>query len=61
MREGSGGEKTVDHQWNMAEGAYARLQELLEKDQEKDALDASFGGGGAEGPFDSRKIEMLNG
>lgn len=54
MREGSGGETTVDHGWDMPIGAREGLEEILQ--EEKDANEKESAAMGVEptGPFISR-------
>ncbi len=61
MREGSGGEITVDHGWDIPEGVRESLKIMLQ--EEKDARDEEGEAWGveAEGPFISKKLDMRNG
>ena len=60
MREGSGGEITVDHGWDMPEGVREGLEQILqEEDGAKDKESAS-NGVEAEGPFVSKRLGIIN-
>ena len=60
MREGSSGETTVDHGWDMPEGVREGLERIL---QEEDAEDKEGESSEveAEGPFVSKRLGMSNG
>ena len=60
MREGSGGETTVDHGWDMPEGVKERLAQILREDQVEDD-DGEPMGVKAQGPFISKRLGMSNG
>ena len=58
MREGSGGEKAVEHAWGMPEG----VRELLDAVEErpKESEDAEGNGEQAQGPFVTRRMGVWN-
>lgn len=61
VREGSGGAKTADHEWEMPEG----VREVLEQsspDEDNPKLVAEKEANGEEdsGPFISKRLEVLN-
>jgi len=60
MREGSGGDITVDHGWDMPEGVRDGLEEILSR--EKDDDDKEGGANGVErmGPFTSKRLGVKN-
>lgn len=60
MREGSGGESTVDHGWDLPEGVREGLDEILRG--EKDDEDKEAGPMGVEqmGPFISKRLGIAN-
>ena len=41
MREGSGGEKVLEHEWPMPEGPVEVLEEMLKKDEARPGEDAA--------------------
>lgn len=41
MREGSGGEKVLEHEWPMPEGPVEALQEMLKNNEARPGEDAS--------------------
>ena len=60
MREGSGGETTVDHGWDMPDG----VREGLEQISQEAAIEnkeAEFDGVEAKGPFVSKSLGLYNG
>ena len=60
MREGSGGETTVDHGWDMPEGAEEKLEQVLREERDEDD-DGESNGVKAQGPFISNRLGMSNG
>ena len=60
MREGSGGEITVDHGWDMPEGVREMLERILQKENAEDKEGESMGVE-AQGPFVSKRLGMLDG
>ena len=61
VREGSGGSKTVNHQWDMPEGVREELARVegLDDDEKTMAEKERMGEEGA-GPFLSRRIGIFN-
>jgi acyl-CoA thioesterase 8 len=62
VREGSGGAKTVDHQWGMPEGVLKELEEACSDDELDETLIREKEAMGEEGsgPFVSKRIQILN-
>ena len=60
MREGSGGETTVDHGWDMPDGARESLEQILQEAAVENKED-ECNGVNAEGPFVSKSLGMYNG
>ncbi|MCJ1405778.1 hypothetical protein MMC11_009008 [Xylographa trunciseda] len=59
MREGSGGRKTVDHEWGMPDGVRAELEKGAEEEDEEVKLEKASNGEEV-GAFESRRLEILN-
>ena len=60
MREGSGGEITVDHGWDMPDGAQEGLEHILPEAAVEDK-EGEYDGVEAKGPFVSKNLGMYNG
>ena len=60
MREGSGGETTVDHGWDMPEGVREGLEQILREEKNADDTEGASNGVEAEGPFISKKLGISN-
>ena len=60
MREGSGGEVTVDHGWDMPEGVREGLERVLQEERSSEDGDGASNGVEAEGPFISKRLGMTN-
>ena len=60
MREGSGGEVTVDHGWDMPDGVREGLKQIME-DAAAESKESECNGVEAEGPFISKSLGMYNG
>lgn len=62
MREGSGGEITANHGWDMPEGVREGLERMLQEEKEAvDTENVQFDGVQAEGPFVSKRLGMKDG
>ena len=59
MREGSGGAKTVDHEWGMPEGMRQGLEDMEEPDGEE-GEDGEGNGVQSQGPFISLRLGIAN-
>ena len=61
MREGSGGARTLDHSWDMPEGAYEKLETMLAEDGDETG-DKDVAGLGVEeaGPFVTKRMGIAN-
>ena len=60
MREGSGGESTVDHGWDMPEGVREGLDEILQGEIDEDYEDAGPNGVESSGPYISKILGIAN-
>lgn len=60
MRESSGGQKTVDHAWDMPDSATEKLNELLNDDEGDDDLEDRKLGVERSGPFITKKMPIQN-
>ena len=61
MREGSGGERIVEHEYSMPEGVKEGLEEALaQEDDEETVQQKAANGEDASGPFTSRRLGILN-
>lgn len=60
MREGSGGEITVDHGWDMPYGVRDGLNELFKDDRDAEDKEARSMGVEAAGPFVSKRLDIKN-
>lgn len=62
MREGSGGEKTVGHSWDMPDGAQDRLTAMIREDGDEEFGDKDGGSLGVEeaGPFITKRMAIVN-
>ena len=60
MREGSGGETTVDHGWDMPDGVREGLEQILQE-AAVDNKESERNGVEAEGPFVSKSLGIYNG
>lgn len=56
MREGSGGKKTVDHEWGMPDGVADELETILMKEENADTQPETP----QSGPFVGHKLKILN-
>lgn len=61
MREGSGGDATVDHGWDLPEGVREGLDEILRGEKDDEDNDAGPNGVERMGPFISKKLGIANG
>lgn len=59
VREGSGGERTVDHEWEMPEGVADELRLILKDDEAKD-VDGASSAISDKSPFISKRLSTLN-
>lgn len=60
MRESSGGQRTMDHAWDMPDSATEKLNELLNDDEGDDDLDDRRLGVESSGPFITKKMPIQN-
>ena len=60
MREGSCGEQTVDHAWDLPEDALVKLKKLVGEDEASGDKDGEGLGVERSGPFISRKLGIEN-
>ncbi|MCJ1434214.1 hypothetical protein MMC27_003581 [Xylographa pallens] len=60
VREGSGGQKTVDHGWAMPEGVQQELERGAETDDEGLKLEKASNGEEEFGAFESRRLGIMN-
>lgn len=60
MREGSGGEITVDHGWDMPEGVREGLEQILQEEDDAKDKESASNGVEAEGPFVSKRLGITN-
>ena len=60
VREGSGGQKTVDHGWDMPEGVQAELERGAELEDERVKLEKASNGEEESGAFESRRLGIMN-
>lgn len=62
MREGSGGEKVVEHEWSMPEGAVKALQQRLKEDEIHQESDKAEPGREPEvlSPFITKRLGIMN-
>ena len=60
VREGSGGQKTVDHGWDMPEGVRAELERGAETVDERVKLEKAANGEEELGAFESRRLGIMN-
>lgn len=61
VREGSGGRKTVDHEWGLPEGVREALEKgLVDDEDETVKREKESNGEEGSGPFESRRIGILN-
>ncbi|KAF6232929.1 hypothetical protein HO173_008892 [Letharia columbiana] len=60
MREGSGGEITVDHGWDMPEGVREGLEQILQEEDDAKDKESASNGVEAEGPFVSKRLGIIN-
>ena len=60
MREGSGGETTVDHGWDMPEGVTEKLEHILKVEEDTKDKDGAPNGVEAAGPFLSKRLGINN-
>ena len=60
MREGSGGETTVDHGWDMPDGVREGLEQILQEAAVENK-EGEYDGVEAQGPFVSMSLGMYNG
>ena len=60
MREGSGGEITVDHGWDMPDGVREGLEQILQEAAVKNT-EGEYDGVEAKGPFVSKSLGMYDG
>ena len=60
VREGSSGQKTVDHEWGMPDGVQKALEGCMEKEDERALLEKAANGEEGSGPFESRRLGILN-
>lgn len=61
MREGSGGETTLDHGWDMPAGVREGLNQILQEEKNADDEDGGPNGVEAEGPFVSKSLGISKG
>lgn len=59
MREGSGGEKTVDHEWEIPEGAIDQLTTILSEEKNAEIRDTALGAN-QRSPFMAHRLNVLN-
>ena len=59
MREGSGGEKTVDHQWEIPEGVVDELTTILKNEENAEVRDTGAGAN-QPSPFLAHRLSILN-
>ncbi|KAL9608407.1 MAG: hypothetical protein Q9167_006755 [Letrouitia subvulpina] len=60
MRESSGGQRTVEHAWNMPESATEKLNDFVNDDEGDDDLDDRRLGVQSSGPFITKKMAIEN-
>lgn len=60
MRENSGGESTVDHGWDMPEGAREGLDKILQGQVDGDDEDAGPNGAESRRPFISKILGIAD-
>ncbi|KAL8953465.1 MAG: hypothetical protein Q9222_000669 [Ikaeria aurantiellina] len=60
VREGSAGENTVNHGWDMPDGAVAKLQDVLAVERSGSDLDAEALGVQGSGPFITKRLGIEN-
>ncbi|KAL8860759.1 MAG: hypothetical protein Q9178_002789 [Gyalolechia marmorata] len=60
VREGSAGQATIDHAWNMPRDAIAKLDEVLREDSAKGDADAEGLGVQGSGPFIAKRLGIEN-
>lgn len=60
VREGSGGKITVDHGWDMPDGAKEGLEQLLEEEKDADDTESARMGVEVRGPFFSKRLGIMN-
>lgn len=60
MREGSGGESTLDHGWDMPEGVREGLKQMLQEEKNVEDEEGAPMGVEAEGPFVSKRLGISN-
>lgn len=60
MRENSGGDSTVDHGWDMPEGAREGLDRIIQGQLDGDDEDAGPNGVESRGPFISKVLGIAN-
>lgn len=60
MREGSGGEITVDHGWDMPEGVREGLEQILQEEKDAEDEEGGYHGVEVEGPFVSKRLGISN-
>ena len=61
MREGSGGDTTIDHGWDMPEGVTEDLKGILQKEEDlREKNEGETFGVEARGPFISKKLPISN-
>lgn len=59
MREGSGGEKTVDHQWEIPDGVVDELTTILKNEENADVRDTGVDAN-QPSPFLAHRLSILN-
>ena len=61
MREGSGGEKVVEHECGMPEGVKEGLEEALNEEEDEESIrQKEANGEDSSGPFVSKRLRILN-
>lgn len=60
MLEGSGGLRTVDHGWDMPEGAREGLEQMLRAADDEEDKAGGPNGVEAQGPFISKRMGLYN-
>lgn len=56
MREGSGGQTTVDHGWDLPVGVREMLDEILKEEKDMSEKDSAANGVEPTGPFVSKTL-----
>lgn len=60
VREGSGGETTVDHGWDMPDGVQEGLEQIVKGERDADDKEGAPEGVEAQGPFVSKRLGITN-